>query len=248
MNTVPRILLIEDDTRLAELIRAYLSQHGFSVGIESHGDAGLGRIVEDQPDLVLLDLMLPGLDGLAVCRMARARYAGPIIMLTAREDDVDQVVGLELGADDYVKKPVEPRVLLARIRAVLRRAATDRELGGDGAEDNGDVLIHGALRLDRSARSATLGGAAVELTSNEFALLWILASHGGKAVDRETLLRQTRGVAYDGLDRSVDIAVSRLRKKLGDNPARPWRIKTVWGMGYLFVRDAWENDGPGAGQ
>ena len=248
MTTSPRILLIEDDLRLAELIRAYLSQQGFDVAIETHGGAGLERILEEQPDLVLLDLMLPGMDGLSICRQARTRYAGPIVMLTAREDDVDQVVGLELGADDYVKKPVEPRVLLARVRAVLRRAATVRGSGSETGEEGAEVLTHGGLRLDRSARTVTLHGAAVDLTSNEFALLWTLASHGGKAVDRETLFRQSKGIPYDGLDRSVDIAVSRLRKKLGDNPSQPWRIKTVWGLGYLFVRDAWENDGRGAGR
>lgn len=240
MSQHPRILLIEDDVRLATLIKDYLSGQGFTVSIDGRGDSGARRIVAETPDLVILDLMLPGLDGLSVCRTVRHNYQGPVLMLTAREDDTDQVVGLELGADDYVKKPVEPRVLLARIRALLRRFSPSPEANGHPAAVMTEELVFGALRLNQASQTVTLDNAAVDLTSNEFNLLWILASNSGRVLDRDLLFRKSRGIAYDGLDRSVDIAISRLRKKLGDSATKPWRIKTVWGTGYLFVRDAWE--------
>jgi DNA-binding response OmpR family regulator len=240
MSKCPHILLIEDDIRLATLIKDYLSAQDFRVTIDSRGDSGAARIIKEQPDLVILDLMLPGLDGLSVCRTVRHDYPGPVLMLTAREDDTDQVVGLELGADDYVKKPVEPRVLLARIRALLRRFGDNASRRGCPALDKPTELTFGTLHLDQAAQTATLGGKPVELTCNEFNLLWILASHSGRVLDRDLLFRETRGISYDGLDRSVDIAISRLRKKLCDSATKPWRIKTVWGTGYLFVKDAWE--------
>lgn len=241
MSETPRILLIEDDARLARLIKEYLEAQGFLVAIEGRGDTGSARILREQPDLVILDLMLPGMDGLTVCRTIRQDYLGPVLMLTAREDDTDQVVGLELGADDYVKKPVEPRVLLARIRALLRRFDKTQQNSRCEVEAT-EELVFGSLRLNHASQTVILCGTPVDLTSNEFALLWILAVNGGHTLDRETLFRATRGINYDGLDRSVDIAISRLRKKLGDNTTKPWRIKTVWGMGYLFVKDAWENN------
>jgi DNA-binding response OmpR family regulator len=244
MSEPSRILVIEDDVRLAVLIKAYLAKQGFIIAIEDRGDTGLARILAEQPDLVILDLMLPGMDGLTVCRKARQGYPGPILMLTAREDDTDQVVGLELGADDYVKKPVEPRVLLARIRAILRRFGITQE-NGKGETGKVEELAFGALRLNQASQTATLCSLPVELTSNEFALLWILAQNGGKTMDRETLFQLTRGIGYDGLDRSIDIAISRLRKKLGDNTAKPWRIKTIWGQGYLFVKNAWDENAAG---
>lgn len=241
MSECPHILLIEDDIRLATLIKDYLSAQDFRVTIDGRGDSGAARIVKEQPDLVILDLMLPGMDGLSVCRNVRHGYPGPILMLTAREDDTDQVVGLELGADDYVKKPVEPRVLLARIRALLRRFCANTSHAGCQAPEKPAELTFGTLHLNQAAQTVTLGGKPVELTCNEFNLLWILASHSGRVLDRDQLFRETRGISYDGLDRSVDIAISRLRKKLCDSATKPWRIKTVWGMGYLFVKDAWES-------
>ena len=244
MSETPHILLIEDDVRLAKLIKAYLVTQGFIVAIEGRGDTGSTRIIAEQPDLVILDLMLPGIDGMEVCRTVRQKYSGPVLMLTAREDDTDQVVGLELGADDYVKKPVEPRVLLARIRALLRRVSQPQQ-NSRGDLDKVEELVFGALRINHASQTATLAGVPADLTSNEFALLWILAVNGGRTLDREVLFRETRGIAYDGLDRSVDIAISRLRKKLGDNPTKPWRIKTVWGLGYLFVKDAWDDNSVG---
>jgi DNA-binding response OmpR family regulator len=225
---------------LATLIKDYLSAQDFRVTIDSRGDSGATRIIKEQPDLVILDLMLPGMDGLSVCRTVRHDYPGPVLMLTAREDDTDQIVGLELGADDYVKKPVEPRVLLARLRALLRRFGDSTSRRGCPTADKPAELTFGTLHLNQAAQAVTLGGKAVELTCNEFNLLWILASHSGRVLDRDQLFRETRGISYDGLDRSVDIAISRLRKKLCDSATKPWRIKTVWGTGYLFVKDAWE--------
>jgi DNA-binding response OmpR family regulator len=240
MSECPHILLVEDDIRLATLIKDYLSAQDFRITIDGRGDSGAARIVTEQPDLVILDLMLPGMDGLSVCRTVRHDYPGPVLMLTAREDDTDQVVGLELGADDYVKKPVEPRVLLARIRALLRRFGDNTNRRGCLAPHKPTELTFGTLHLNQAAQTVTLGGKPVELTCNEFNLLWILASQGGRVLDRDQLFRETRGISYDGLDRSIDIAISRLRKKLCDSATRPWRIKTVWGTGYLFVKDAWE--------
>jgi len=241
MPETPRILLVEDDVRLAKLIKAYLDAQGFSIAIEGRGDTAVTRIIAEQPDLVILDLMLPGMDGLTVCRTVRRDYSGPILMLTAREDDTDQVVGLEIGADDYVKKPVEPRVLLARIRALMRRFNQGPQSPRSDTEKV-EEMTFGCLRINKASQTVTLGDAAVDLTSNEISLLWILAENAGRTLDREMLFRETRGIPYDGLDRSVDIAVSRLRKKLGDNTTKPWRIKTVWGFGYLFVKDAWDDN------
>lgn len=236
-----RILLVEDDLRLSELIQDYLSQQGFLVLTEPRGDTGLERIIAEQPDLVVLDLMLPGMDGLTVCRKARQDYDGPVLMLTAREDDTDQVVGLELGADDYVKKPVEPRLLLARIRAMLRRYDRASRTNSNSLyrASETEELVFDTLRLDKAAQEVSLAGKSVNLTTNEFFLLWTLASYGGHTLDRETLFKKTRGISYDGIDRSIDISISRLRKKLGDSTEKPWRIKTVWGQGYLFVKNAW---------
>ena len=238
MTASVRILLVEDDTRLSELIRDYLMQYGYTVLAELRGDTGMNRIVCDRPDLVILDLMLPGMDGLDVCRCVRPAYTGPILMLTAREDDMDEVAGLEIGADDYIKKPVEPRVLLAHIRALLRRhgkSPADSELADDG--QTVDELVFDSLVINRSSQRVTLFGRTVGLTTAEFALLWFLASNSGRVLDRETIFKAVRGIPYDGLDRSVDIIISRIRKKLGDDAARPWRIKTIWGQGYLFVKD-----------
>lgn len=229
------ILLIEDDAELAALIKDYLRQHEFRVEVVARGDEGAQRIVRDQPDLVILDVMLPGRNGMDVCRQVRPDFARPILMLTARDHDIDQVLGLELGADDYVKKPVEPRVLLARIRALLRRAnpAAGREPQEPAS------LSFGSLKIELAARRVALNGRPVELTTSEFDLLWLLASAAGSILTREVILARLRGIDYDGLDRSIDIAVSRLRGKLGDTANPPAKIKTVRSKGYLFVTDAW---------
>ena len=240
MAMPPRVLIVEDDQRLAGLIRDYLQVQGYKVLIEGRGDRAIDRIIRENPDLVILDLMLPGKDGLEVCRGVRAGYCGPILMLTAREDDMDQVAGLEMGADDYVKKPVEPRVLLARIRALLRRVNTQPATDAHSADGDFEQLMNfGALQICRSSHSVFLDNRPVDLTTNEFELLWFLASNAGRVMNRDAIFRELRGIDYDGLDRSVDIAVSRIRKKLEDDTTEPQRIKTIWRRGYLFVKDAW---------
>lgn len=239
MKEMLHILLVEDDSRLAALIRDYLELQGYRISVERRGDRAAHRILYERPDLVILDLMLPGEDGLTVCHRVRADFDGPILILTAREEDMDQVAGLEMGADDYVKKPVEPRVLLARIRALLRRVTGGSETPAPAPAGTPDELVYGSLRISRSSQRAILEGKAVDLTTNEFEMLWLLAANAGTVMDRSTILKVLRGISYDGLDRSVDVAVSRLRKKLGDNASPPERIKTVWGQGYLFVKDAW---------
>lgn len=226
-----RILIVEDDQRLAELTQEYLIRNGLEVSIEGDGLQAIKRIVDEQPDLVVLDLMLPGADGLAVCRDVRPHYKRPIIMLTARTDDMDQVLGLEIGADDYVPKPVQPRVLLARIRAQLRR--------GDKQESSVQQRVSfGELVIDNGARSVTLKGQPVDFTSAEYDLLWLLASNAGKILSREDIFGQLRGIEYDGQDRSIDVRISRIRPKIGDDPDSPRMIKTVRSKGYLFVKDS----------
>ena len=231
-----RLLLVEDDARLASLVREYLRQHDFQVDIEARGDTAVRRILDERPQVVVLDLMLPGLNGIDVCRAVRGSFAGPILMLTASDDDIDQVVALEIGADDYIVKPVEPRVLLARIRALLRRVAP-----ADKAkpEEAGAALVFGSLCIEPSARRCTLGSESIDLSAGEFDLLLLLASQAGTLVTRKTLVAHLRRIDYDGTDRSIDIGISRLRRKLGDSSEPPERIKTVRGKGYLFVADAW---------
>ena len=239
MDKAKRILLVEDDQRLAGLIRDYLQQQGFDVMIEERGDTAPGRILREKPDLLILDLMLPGKDGLSVCQQVRHDYPGPILILTAREDDMDQVAGLELGADDYVKKPIEPRVLLARIRALFRRIEKEADPQHTPSPLPPKDLRFGRLQICFASRTASLENQVVDLTTTEFDLLALLARHAGSILDRERIFSEMRGIDYDGLDRSVDIAISRLRKKLEVDPAEPKRIKTIWRQGYLFVADAW---------
>lgn len=231
-----RILIVEDDERLAALTKDYLESNGLIVSVEGDGSRAIDRIKTEQPDLVVLDLMLPGEDGLAVCRIVRPYFKGPILMLTARTEDLDQILGLEMGADDYVAKPVRPRVLLARIRALLRRV-------GDSGEDSSEEaspssrLTFGNLVVDSSMREAWLDGESIDLTSAEFDLLWLLSSNSGRILTREEIFNQLRGIEYDGQDRSIDVRVSRIRPKVGDDPMNPKRIKTVRSKGYLFVKE-----------
>jgi DNA-binding response OmpR family regulator len=231
------ILLIEDDARLAELTAAYLGQNGLRVSVEARGDRALERFAQERPRLVLLDLLLPGKSGLSICRELRQSHSVPILILTARDTEFDHVIGLESGADDYVMKPVEPMVLLARVRALLRRA----ERGGPNGERRADLHL-GALRISETSREVWLQGRPVPLTTQEFELLSLLAKRAGELVSRDEVFRAMRGIDYDGLDRSIDGRVSKLRRKLGDHAAAPTRIKTVWGKGYLLVPDAWEAD------
>lgn len=222
------VLLVEDDARLAQLVCEYLQQHDFVVQWESRGDTALENFREET-QLVILDLMIPGVDGLGVCKSLREHYDGPILMLTAKGSDIDQVLGLELGADDYVVKPVEPRVLLARLRALLRRY--------DARKTAVEPARFGALSVHPGAQKAELDGAVLPLTTQEFDLLHLLSSRAGEVLSRGELYQHLRGLEYDGLDRSVDVCISHLRKKLGDDGDRPRMIKTVWGKGYLFVAD-----------
>ena len=228
-----QILIVEDDQRLAELTQEYLQSNGLQVAIESDGARAAARILKEQPDMVVLDLMLPGEDGLSICRKVRGQFAGPILMLTARTDDMDEVLGLEMGADDYVCKPVRPRVLLARIRALLRRSE-----GGEAPTENPRRLEFGQLVIDSAMREAWLRGASVELTSAEFDLLWLLAANAGRILSREEIFTALRGIEYDGQDRSIDVRISRIRPKIGDDPMHPRLIKTVRSKGYLFVAEA----------
>ncbi len=228
-----RILLVEDDERLAELTAEYLTRNDLEVAIEARGDLAESRILSEQPDLVILDVMLPGKDGFEVCRAVRPSYRGVILMLTARDEDFDQILGLELGADDYIAKPVQPRVLLARIKALLRR------LPATGEIDASDSQIFGQFRISQATRTASLNDQAIDLTTAEFDLLWLLASHAGNVLSRDDLLQELRGIGFDGLDRSIDARISRLRKKLNDDPENPTRIKTVRGKGYLFSKHDW---------
>ncbi len=231
-GTLPCILLVEDDLRLAELVSRYLETNGFTVNIASRGDEVVAAVEREPPDLVILDLGLPGEDGFTVCRQLRLSYTNPILILTARDSDIDHVLGLELGADDYVVKPVEPRVLLARIGALLRRSraalAPERK-----------ALQFGRLSINITSRSVHLDGQSIALSGTEFDLLLYLASHAGEIQSRETLFKDLFKREYDGMDRMLDIRISRLRRKLGDEAETAERIKTIWGQGYLFVPDAW---------
>ena len=238
-NDVLKILLAEDDARLSALIQEYLQKQAMAVSIEHRGDLACDRILKESPDLVILDLMLPGMDGLEVCKAVRPQYAGPIMMLTARDEDIDQVVGLEIGADDYVTKPVQPRVLLARIRALMRRFSNTASIQLAQQSEKTEYS-YGYFTISASAREARLHDEVLDLTTNDFDLLWLLASNPGKIFTRDAILESLRGIDYDGIDRSVDIRVSRLRKKLGDDTSHPLRIKTIRGKGYLFVKEAWE--------
>jgi len=235
------ILIVEDDERLAELTREYLVNNGLSVAVEHNGTVAINRIKSEQPDLVILDLMLPGEDGLSICRQVRSEYLGPIIMLTARTDELDQIVGLEVGADDYICKPVQPRLLLARISAMLRRTvkAPAPQPPSLLLNASDDARHHfGNLVIDNAMREAWLGEENIELTSAEFDLLWLLASNAGRVLSREDIFTALRGISYDGQDRSIDVRVSRIRPKIGDDPEHPRRIKTVRSRGYLFVKES----------
>jgi DNA-binding response OmpR family regulator len=233
----PKVLLVEDDVQLAGLVQEYLQRYEFEVHLEHRGDSATERVRKLKPDILVLDLNLPGQDGLEICREVRGDFNGPIAMFTARDEDVDEVVGLELGADDYLTKPVEPRVLLARLRSLLRRY---REISSLTTAAEEEQISFGGLQIDARARTLSLNGQPIELSTGEFDLLWLLASTAGQVVERDRALKTLRGFGYDGLDRSVDIGISKLRRKLNDNAHRPYRIKTVRGRGYLFVPDAWD--------
>lgn len=230
INARQHIMVVEDDESLARWIADYLGSHGYLVSVANQGDEALELIRADLPDLVILDLNLPVLDGLEVCRQARTFYDRPILMLTARDDDSDEILGLNTGADDYLGKPVAPSRLLARVRALLRRGS---------AEPESRLITIGGLSIDPDSRSVTLHEQRVSVSTHEFDLLSLLARNAGTPLSRDTLISEIRGIEYDGFDRSVDVSISRLRRKLGDDAQEPRRIKTLRGTGYLLAQDAW---------
>jgi DNA-binding response OmpR family regulator len=223
----PNILLVEDDRRLAEMVSEYLGEAGFSVSVAGDGRTGLARLAAEPCDALVLDLMLPDMDGLEVCRQLRAFSDVPVLMLTARGDAMDRVVGLEIGADDYLPKPFEPRELLARLRAILRRSDRTR---------SSNVLRFGRLEIDRDARGVRVDGAERSLTGHQFALLVALAERAGRVLSRDTLMDLVRGEELEAFDRSIDVHVSRIRAAIEDDPKRPRRLLTVRGAGYVFAR------------
>ena len=224
-----RVLLIEDDFKLASLVREYLESVGYHVLHEANGAQAPARILNEQPDIVLLDLMLPGLDGKSVCQQVRSQYKGPILMLTALGDERNEVGGLEVGADDYLVKPVKPRVLLARIESLLRRTE-----GANLQSALPPVIACGELEIDTTTREVRLKGSPIELTTAELELLIYLARRAGQIVGRDQIYREVRGIEWDGMDRSIDLRVTRLRRKLGDDARAPRIIKSVRGEGYLM--------------
>ncbi|MGO4686235.1 response regulator [Hyphomicrobium sp. 2TAF46] len=222
-----QILLIEDDTRLAGMLSDYLGGEGFIVSHAPSGDAGLRLHSRNGFDAIVLDVMLPDIDGLEVCRQVRVAALTPILMLTARGEAMDRIIGLELGADDYLPKPFEPRELLARLRAILRRQRHTR---------NGELLVFGRLEIDRGARVARIEGVACTLTGYQFDLLVALAERPGRVMGREALMDLVKGETLEAFDRSIDVHISRIRASIEDDPKKPSRIITIRGTGYVFAR------------
>jgi two-component system phosphate regulon response regulator OmpR len=225
---IERILLVEDDARLADMLVEYLGQAGFGVTVASLGATALEKLSDAAYDAVVLDLMLPDMDGLNVCRQLRAKYDTPVLMLTARGDAVDRIVGLELGADDYLPKPFEPRELVARLRAIMRRRVR-------GTTDE-KSLRFGRLELDTAARAVRLDGKPCELTGYQFDLLIALAKNAGRVLSREVLMDLVKGEEFESFDRSIDVHISRIRAVIEDNPKKPRRIITVRAAGYVFAK------------
>ena len=226
--TANRILLVEDDARLATMVAEYLGEAGFRTTRAASGAAAMQLAASESFDAMILDLMLPDADGLDICRSLRARSDMPVLMLTARSDPLDRVVGLELGADDYLPKPFEPRELLARLRAILRRRV------GAGQSQ---VMHFGRLEIDKGAREVRLDGQRKLLTGHQFALLVALAERAGRVLSRDALMDLTRGEALEDFDRSIDVHISRLRAAIEDDPKHPRRILTLRGAGYVFAKD-----------
>ena len=224
-----KILVVDDELEIVKLVRAYLEHAGFSVVTANEGHQALAVFRHERPNLVILDLNLPGLDGLDVCRALRRDADIPIIMLTARLEETDRLIGLELGADDYVVKPFSPREIVARVRAVLRRA--------EGTPVRPQVISAAGVTLDLTQRLATQNGQSLDLTTMEFDLLALLVEHPGQVFSRLQLLERIQGAAYEGYERTIDVHIKNLRIKLGDNPQNPQYIETVRGVGYRFRRE-----------
>lgn len=226
-----KILLVEDDLTLANWVIEYLQEQNFIVEHVARGDLVEEKMTQFSPELVLLDVMLPGLNGIEVCRLLRQDSDIPIIMLTARADEFDEVIGLEAGANDYVIKPVRPRALLARINSALKNQSATIK--------NTHEITMGELLINSEANRVTYQGEEIELSTSLFSFLWFLASHAGEVVDRDTVFKALKNREYDGQDRRFDVMLSTLRKMFNDDPQSPKKFKTVWGKGYLFVADAW---------
>ena len=224
------VLIIDDDRKLNEMLSSYLSRFGMTVLTADHPDSGLTLLRSHSPSLVILDLMLPGRDGFAVCRDIRAENQVPIIMLTARGDLLDRVVGLELGADDYLAKPFEPRELVARIQTVLRRSGQ-----ATGRLPAKELVQAEDLFVDLRKRTAMLNGESIEFTTMEFEILALFLSNPGTVLSRDEIMDRIKGVDWEAYNRSIDVTISRLRTKLRDDPKKPRYLKTVWGTGYLFL-------------
>lgn len=224
-----KALLIDDDVRLAAMVRDYLGDNAFDVTVAHNGTDGLNLFDAKSFDLVVLDLMLPDIDGLEICRQMRTIKDVPILMLTAKGDPLDRIVGLELGADDYVPKPFEPRELLARMRAILRRGRRE-------ADSQGTILRFGQLEIDNDALEARINERRCDLTSYQFKLLQILAKGAGRVLTRDQIMNQLQGEDLEAYDRSIDVHISRLRSEIEDNPKEPRRILTVRGVGYVFAK------------
>ena len=220
------ILIIDDDEKLNNLLSDYLSKFGFKVTAVTHPDDGLKTLKRDIPDIIILDIMLPEMDGFEVCKEIRKEYSVPIIMLTARGEVTDRIVGLELGADDYLPKPFEPRELVARIQSVLRRGSENSK---------SDVIKFGKLVVDMRKHVVLLDSKNVDLTTMEFEILSLFVRNPGRVFTRDCIMDSIRGVECEAFDRSVDVLISRLRQKLNDDPQKPSLIKTVWGTGYMFI-------------
>ena len=221
-----KLLLIDDDSKLNSLLSEYLKKFGFDVHTVTHPEKGLQYLTEHQPDLIILDIMLPDMNGFEVCRRIRKNYTTPIIMLTARGEVTDRIAGLEIGADDYMPKPFEPRELAARIQTILRRGTLQQET---------EILTFGALLINLAGHSATLSEQQIDLTTAEFEILKYFSDNPGKVLSRDDIMDQIRGIEWDAFNRSVDVLVSRLRQKLNDDPKNPRFIKTIWGSGYMFI-------------
>jgi DNA-binding response OmpR family regulator len=226
---IERILLVEDDPRLAEMLSEYLGQAGFRVTVAPLGATALERLAGADYDAVVLDLMLPDMDGLDICRQLRTRADTPVLMLTARGEPIDRIVGLELGADDYLPKPFQPRELLARLRAILRRRS-------HAAAPGERPLTFGRLEIDTAAHAVRLDGVQCELTGYQFNLLVTLARNAGRVLSRDALLDAVKGEQLESFDRSIDVHVSRIRAAIEDNPKKPRRVITVRGSGYVFAK------------
>jgi DNA-binding response OmpR family regulator len=230
VSDTPNVLVVDDDAGIRDLLADYLAKQGMAVATARDGREMDERLASFAPDLIVMDLMLPGEDGLALTRRLKAARDVPVIMLSARGEDIDRIVGLEVGADDYLPKPFNPRELLARIRAVLRR----RGGAATGEREAGGIARFGPFALDLVAQSLSREGADIPLTQAEFTLLKLFVEHPNRALSRDQIMDWLKGFDRDPFDRSIDVRVTRLRKKLEDDAANPVYIRTVWGQGYLF--------------